>query len=51
MHFNPIKHKLVRRVRDWPYSSFQVYVRRGLLPADRAGDVNEPTIDFGERTD
>jgi hypothetical protein len=34
---------------EWPYSSFHVYVRRGLLPADWAGDVEEPMMDFGER--
>ena len=49
VHFNPVKHKLVRRAREWPYSSFHVYVRRGLLPADWAGDVDEPMMDFGER--
>ena len=50
VHFNPVKHKLVRRAREWPYSSFHVYVRRGLLPADWAGDVEEPMMDFGERS-
>ena len=49
VHFNPVKHKLVGRVYDWPYSSFYLYVRRGLLPADWAGDVDEPMMDFGER--
>jgi putative transposase len=49
VHFNPVKHKLVSWALEWPYSSFHVYVRRGLLPADWAGDVGEPTIDFGER--
>jgi putative transposase len=49
VHFNPVKHKLVRRAREWPYSSFHVYVRRGLKPADWAGDVNEARMDFGER--
>ena len=49
VHFNPVKHKLVSRARDWPYSSFHAYVRRGLLPADWAGDVAEPMMDFGER--
>jgi putative transposase len=49
VHFNPVKHKLVSRVGDWPYSSFHVYVRRGVLPADWAGDVGESTRDFGER--
>src|SRR5215475_9645359 len=32
VHFNPVKHGLVARVRDWPHSSFHSYVRRGLLP-------------------
>ena len=49
VHFNPVKHKLVSRVRDWAYSSFHVYVRRGLLPTDWAGDVDEAKMDFGER--
>jgi putative transposase len=49
VHFNPVKHKLVSRALEWPYSSFRAYVRRGLLPADWAGDVEEPTMDFGER--
>lgn len=49
VHFNPVKHRLVRRALEWPYSSFHVYVRRGLLPADWAGDVEEPMMDFGER--
>jgi putative transposase len=49
IHFNPVKHKLVGRVRDWPYSSFHRYVRRGLLPADWAGDASESAMGFGER--
>jgi putative transposase len=49
VHFNPVRHGLVSRARDWPYSSFHVHVRRGLLPPDRAGDVDEPVMDFGER--
>src|SRR5262247_2435508 len=36
VHFNPVKHGLVGRVRDWPYSSFHRYVRSGLLPEDWA---------------
>jgi putative transposase len=31
IHYNPVKHGLVSRVRDWPYSSFHRYVRRGIL--------------------
>ncbi len=49
VHFNPVKHKLVSQARDWPYSSLHLYVRRGLKPADWAGDVQEPMMDLGER--
>ena len=49
VHFNPVKHRLVSQVSEWPYSSFHAYVRRGLLPADWAGDVDESMRDFGER--
>jgi hypothetical protein len=47
-HINPVKHGLVRRVRDWPHSSFHRDVRAGLLPEDWAGEI---AIDgkFGER--
>ena len=38
IHFNPVKHGLVRRVADWPYSSFHGYVEQGLLTVDWAGD-------------
>jgi putative transposase len=49
IHFNPVKHGLVTRVRDWPYSSFRLYVRRGLLTEDWAGAVDEGGMGFGER--
>jgi putative transposase len=34
IHWNPVKHGLVERVRDWPWSTFHRYVREGLYPAD-----------------
>ncbi|MEW4530245.1 transposase [Maioricimonas sp. JC845] len=34
VHINPVKHGLVERVRDWPWSSFHRYVRLGRYPAD-----------------
>jgi putative transposase len=37
-YFNPVKHDLVRRVQDWPHSSFHRDVRRGLFPLDWAGE-------------
>jgi putative transposase len=48
-YINPVKHRLVARVRDWPHSSFHRDVRRGLFPIDWAGEV-EPTGEFGERS-
>ena len=47
IHFNPVKHGLVSRVRDWPHSSFHRYVREGIVPADCGGDVDAST-GFGE---
>ena len=37
LHFNPVKHGLVQRAVDWPYSSFHRYVVQGLLRTDWAG--------------
>jgi putative transposase len=49
IHFNPVKHALAQRVRDWPYSSFHRYVRDGILPEDWAGDAGQGGGSFGER--
>jgi len=38
IHANPVKHGYVTRTRDWPYSSFQHYVERGIYPHDWADD-------------
>jgi putative transposase len=47
-HYNPVKHGLVSRVSDWPYSSFHRYVRLGWLPEDWGGTVD--SVDgYGER--
>jgi len=35
VHINPLKHGLVRRVGDWPYSTFHRLVERGVYPALR----------------
>jgi putative transposase len=47
-YFNPVKHGLVRRVQDWPHSSFPRDVRHGLFPLDWAGEF-EVGGGFGER--
>jgi putative transposase len=48
IHINPVKHRLVARVRDWPYSSFHRMVRLGTYPGDWAGDISDDGP-FGER--
>ena len=47
IHFNPVKHGFVRRVVDWPYSSFHRYVANGWVSQNwgSADDFNE---DLGE---
>lgn len=40
VHVNPLKHGYVRRVRDWPYSTFHRDVTRGIYPLDWCGDIN-----------
>jgi putative transposase len=47
IHFNPVKHGHVARVRDWPYSSFARYVAKGLLPVDWGGDIRQFAGKFG----
>ncbi|QUS05154.1 transposase [Klebsiella aerogenes] len=47
VYINPVKHRLVGRVSDWPYSTFHRDVRQGLYPEDWAGDTVE--IGAGER--
>jgi putative transposase len=49
IHFNPVKHRHVEHVADWPYSSFHRFVRHGLYPADWGTDVAGPEGGFGER--
>ena len=48
IHINPLKHGLVKRVMDWPHSSFHRYVRADILPMDWAGDEGVE-LEFGER--
>jgi len=47
IHWNPVKHGWVEQVKDWPYSSFHTYVRRGDYPNDWAGQP-DVKIDGGE---
>jgi len=49
IHWNPVKHGLVKKVSDWPFSTFHRYVQAGILPIDWVGNVEEESNDFGER--
>jgi len=44
VHMNPVKHGLVKRPIDWPWSTFHRHVRQGLLPPDWMGPVDLPNI-------
>ena len=33
IHWNPVKHGLVKRIIDWPYSSFHQFVEQGIYTA------------------
>ena len=49
IHYNPVKHGLVNKVKDWPYSSFHKFVKQGLYENDwgSAKDIeNIKDIDF-----
>ncbi|MDD5056399.1 MAG: transposase [Sideroxydans sp.] len=37
VHINPLKHGLVERVAEWPYSTFHRLVDQGIYPMDWAG--------------
>ena len=43
IHWNPRKHQLVSRVRDWPWSSFHRFVKAGEYGEDWGGE-RPPTL-------
>ncbi len=48
IHFNPVKHGYVKNVADWPWFSFQQWVRKGYYDPSWGQDNDEVTILFGE---
>ena len=46
LHYNPVKHGLVNRPIDWPWSSFHRFVQGGIYPSHWGG---EP-IEFNDMT-
>lgn len=49
VHFNPVKHRYVEQVEDWPFSSFHRLVRLGSYPASWVDAPNDQESGFGER--
>jgi putative transposase len=49
IHYNPVRHGYVSRVRDSRHSSFRRMVRLGVYPPDWAGDAADIGSGFGER--
>jgi putative transposase len=48
IHYNPVKHRLVERVEDWPYSTFHKHVKRGVYPADWGSAFQAVDAQYGE---
>jgi len=49
IHFNPVKHGLCEKVRDWPYSTFHRYMQNGIYSSDWGCDaVKKYPEEFGE---
>ncbi|MFT5083861.1 MAG: putative transposase [Lentisphaeria bacterium] len=48
VHYNPVKHGLVKRIADWPYSTFHKYVENGIYSNDWSGVVEMSKQDYGE---
>jgi putative transposase len=42
IHYNPVKHGWVMRVKDWPYSSFHRFVEQGIYSIEWGTAVDLP---------
>lgn len=47
IHYNPVKHGWVRRVNEWPHSSFHRYVKMGVYMANWAAGDDVEDMDLG----
>jgi putative transposase len=48
VHINPVKHGLVARVADWPYSTFHKLVEQGIYPSNWAGSEGAEILNYGD---
>ena len=44
IHFNPVKHGLVKAVKDWQYSSFHKFVEQGLYEQNWGSETDIESI-------
>ncbi len=47
VHINPVKHGVISRVCDWPYSTFHRLVEQGVYPCDWGGG-DEGVLGYGD---
>lgn len=47
IHYNPVKHGLVKAPREWPHSTFHRFVEKGIYPSDWGGAPMEFAEDIG----
>ncbi|MGB5177122.1 MAG: transposase [Gammaproteobacteria bacterium] len=48
LHWNPVKHRHVSRVADWPFSTFHRFACKGYYPRDWGGQGVDDAGVFGE---
>ena len=48
VHINPVKHRLVARVADWPYSTFHRLVEQGVYPPDCADEAQAIRLPYDD---
>ena len=48
VHINPVKHGLVRCVKDWSHSTFHRLVQQGVYSLDWAGSDNIEQLDYDD---
>lgn len=46
LHYNPVKHGLVDKVQQWPFSTFHHLVEQGVYPQEWGNDI---ALNAGER--
>lgn len=49
IHYNPVKHALVKSPKDWMHSSFNYWVERGVYKKDWGATEPHSVIGMNER--